>query len=503
MKILLALDSRPGNAAAIGLLDPHTGRWDRFQVVEVAEPFKRKGYRGAALVGDQLYVVNSAALYQLALDRDHRDGPLVRPVRTLRRPEWALGQRSAGDLHHVHHSATRERLFVASSFLDAVDEVTLDLRFVRRHYLWDVSPAIAAEALRRNPYAVDLVHCNHICEHDGRLYVTCGNWNRTRMGKVICFDTGEVVLDGLQFPHDGFVHDGDFYLSETEAQRVLVYRGFSGDLRGRPGPDRVLPVTIDTPGWEGSFQWVRGIAVTKQHIIAGVTQWRDDAFDEPQIPPRLAFFDRASGEHRGDLFLPEVEGFATPSLFSVHIIEDERPESFDLDAWRAGAPPPRTGGTAPARVVESLPLAFTDESGELSAEWSYAAAPAGQWWVSPADEGGVVVTSSMNADDKFYLRTGRDQFDVPPARPDVWTLAPGRPHELHARATEYEGNIQVKLWVFEYCGGRRAGHHVEKLKGGTGVVRFQIAPDTTSVRIGLRFSGAGRVALAPLRLLAR
>src|SRR5688572_15341041 len=103
MKILLALDSRPANAAAVGLLDPHVGRWDRFQIVDIEEPFKRRGYRGAAVVGDQLYVVNSAALYQLALDTSDRGGPLVRPVRSLARPEWALGQRSAADLHHVHH----------------------------------------------------------------------------------------------------------------------------------------------------------------------------------------------------------------------------------------------------------------------------------------------------------------------------------------------------------------------------------------------------------------
>ena len=63
MKLLLALDSRPSNRAAIGILDPHTANWERFEIVDVAEQIKRKGFRGATVIDDRLYVLSSAVLY--------------------------------------------------------------------------------------------------------------------------------------------------------------------------------------------------------------------------------------------------------------------------------------------------------------------------------------------------------------------------------------------------------------------------------------------------------
>ena len=74
MKLLLALDSRPCNRAALGILDLHTASWERFDVLPISEPFLRRGFRGATLVEDRLYVLNSAALY---IYRVHRLSPKI------------------------------------------------------------------------------------------------------------------------------------------------------------------------------------------------------------------------------------------------------------------------------------------------------------------------------------------------------------------------------------------------------------------------------------------
>lgn len=345
MRLLLAVDSRPSNQAAIGILDPLTASWEHFEIAEIAEPFKRRGFRGALLVDDLLYVLSSAALY---LYRVNTTAGQVRYdlERTVRRPEWEIGARAAADLHHLHFSKDRGKLFVANSYMDAIDELTPEGDFVKHHYLWDISPAVAEAALERNPAATDLVHCNHITEHNGRIYLTCGNWNGTRTGKVICFDTGEVVLDGLNFPHDGFVHDGDFYISATGNSEVLIYDNV-GDMQmtGR-SPDHVLPVTIQQPTWENSFQWVRGIHVTEKHIVCGVTQWRNETSKQPQIPPRLAFFDRQTKAYQGELFLPSVEGFPSPSLFTLIPLPDDRADDFDFQLWQDRVPLPEVSQPA-------------------------------------------------------------------------------------------------------------------------------------------------------------
>ncbi len=352
MRLLLALDSRPSNQAAIGILDPHTASWERFDIKEIAEPFKRRGFRGCTLVDDRLYVLSSAAIYiyRANLKAGETQFELLR---TVRRPEWEVGERAAADLHHVHYSRKRGTLLVANSFMDAVDELTLDGDFIAHRYLWDFSPAVAEVAQQRNPTATDLVHINHISEYNGRIYLTLGNWNGTRIGKVICYDTGEVVLENVHFPHDGFVHDGDFYISATGNSEILIYENVGEfNLLGRQ-PDHVLPVQIRQQPWENSFQWVRGIHVTDEHILCGVTQWRNETIDQPQIPPRLVCYDRRTKQFQGELFLPMIEDFPSPSIFSLIPLPDERELSLDFSLWERQAPQPE---------LASLPLPSIDNS---------------------------------------------------------------------------------------------------------------------------------------------
>ena len=137
---------------------PHEGVWERFQIIDVAEPFIRRGFRGMTVRGKQIYVVNSAALYYFELNLDQVTEPVVHWRKTVRRPEWELGERAAADLHHVLYSAEQNVLFVANSFMDSVDKLSLNGELLKRHYFWDISAEITDLALRRVPGVPDLVH---------------------------------------------------------------------------------------------------------------------------------------------------------------------------------------------------------------------------------------------------------------------------------------------------------------------------------------------------------
>ncbi len=376
MRLLLALDSRPSNQAAIGILDPHAADWEHFEIMPIAEPFKRRGFRGCTLVGDRLYVLSSAALYIYRAEVAAGTSQFEL-LHTTRRPEWEVGERAAADLHHLHYSPHRDRLFIANSFMDSVDELTPEGEFIAHHYLWDISPAVAEVARQRNPDATDLVHVNHITEHDGRIYLTCGNWNGTRTGKVICFDTGEIVLEDVSFPHDGFVHGGDFYISATGASEVLIYENAGNmDLLARR-PDHILPVEIRQKEWENSFQWVRGIHVSGDYMLCGVTQWRNETADQPQIPPRLVCFDRHSKQFQGELFLPSVEEFPSPSIFTLLPLPDERDVQFDFRNWERQVPRPRQPADSTFKVfpnerstlAASIPSRESGGSGIWPGNW--------------------------------------------------------------------------------------------------------------------------------------
>ena len=345
MKLLTALDSRWANKAAVGLLDPHSGSWSSFEIVDLPEQFNRRGFRGMSVVDNQtIYVVNSAALYRLRLNVSDETKPLATVEQSIRRPEWEVGQRAGADLHHVLYVPARDVLLVANSAMDSVDEVSPEGKLLRRRYLWDLSSEIAELARERNPDASvhDLTHLNHITTHGDYTYLTAGNLNGTRVGCMIRLETGEIVLDGLHFPHDGVVLDGDLYVSNSGTSTVHVWRDVGNmDLRGRP-PDEIVPIQIQQDAWSKSFQWVRGVARSHEHLVVGVTQWRISESESPQIPPRLVFFKSDGLTFEGEIFLPQVEGFPSPCIYSIHAIDDDRDEQIPAAIWERAllAPPP-------------------------------------------------------------------------------------------------------------------------------------------------------------------
>jgi hypothetical protein len=74
--------------------------------------------------------------------------------------------------------------------------------------------------------------------------------------------------------------------------------------------------------FRGSGQWVRGIALTARYLVVGVTQFHSATPERPQIPPRLVFYERPGLSFAGEIFLPAVDGFPAPCIYTLHVLDD-------------------------------------------------------------------------------------------------------------------------------------------------------------------------------------
>ena len=478
MRLLLALDSIPTNQAGIGILDVQSARWEHVSVVPIDEPFGRRGFRGAHVHGDTLYAVNSAAVYRIGIRRDPAWSFPVEAVH--RRPEWELGKRAAADLHDVVFSPARDRLFVANSFMDAVDELSVDGGLVKRHYLWDLCPQIAELALRRDADAVDLVHVNHLTECDGQLVLTLGNRNGTRTGAVMTFDGGNMLVTDLPFPHDGVFAHGKYYVSLSGSNELAVYDAATPAALNDATPSRRIAIEIRQPQWADSFQWVRGIAVTDSYVICGVTQWRKSAPGRAQIPPRLVILRREDLSVVGDLFLPAIDGFPSPAMFTVHVLDGHDDELSDA-AWPVpSAPVPRP----PARSRAMSVAAFVVPKGE------------GRTSAGTAD-GGLEVEVAVA--DKFYAKCSRGAFTAPPATSALSAEELARGATTEVRCT-LEAGLTAHLWAIYYDATSRIGHDCHRLHDGRNALAHEVPAGAVSCRLAIRFDGTGRGVVSPLQI---
>ncbi|NIN48498.1 MAG: hypothetical protein GTN62_00035 [Gemmatimonadales bacterium] len=258
--------------------------------------------------------------------------------------------------------------------------------------------------------------------------------------------------------------------------------------------------------WLGSFQWVRGIAVSERHIIAGVTQWRKDAPQRPQMPPRLVFYDRATKRFEGDLFLPPVEGFPMACIFTIHVIAPGAGETLDPSRWSSGAPeaqlPEAAGQTAapPRLPAPCLHFHSSADRTALSSTWSYPPGPRRRIRVLP--EGSLWIDVDLNEEEHFYVRTGSGPFSAPPDDPIPLGLQPGRTYEVSVFCNRVRGEPHLQLWLIQYGKRDRLCHEVRTLTWGHNRLPFTCDPRLHAVCLAFRVAGRGVAHLAPVDLSA-
>ncbi len=309
------------------------------------EPFcvPEKGFTGAAWSGapgsSVLFVCGSSAVYQ------------VDPRKWSVTNTWH--QRCMNDLHHV--AVTDDRVYIVNTGLESIDVFTRDGVFLGSHALhpgwlssarqdgfspdravlpdlldarWPPAPrAECASAIEATPVDYytphtsaiaqpfskrkvrDYVHPNHVVVHGSQILVT-----RFLDRAIDDVTTFRRVIEGTPgLPHDGLV-DGDRFWITCVNGLVIAYAIEHGRVTGR----EVERFDVFATGHTG---WCRGLAVTRDHVVVGLTairrmpryRWCDRPFEETETS--VLAMDRRTGRLVSRV---EIEGGGRqPKIFSV------------------------------------------------------------------------------------------------------------------------------------------------------------------------------------------
>lgn len=298
-----------------------------------------KGFTGATWVGaprhSDLVVCGFNALYRFS-------GPQLEHTGTLHQP-------CMNDLHHV--ACDGERLWVANSGLDSIDVYSVLGKYLggyRTQPDWIVAERIANRVPSRSAWASltdpgwkgdppsftpevptghyyeasdatvphhkrvvrDFVHPNHIALVGAQVLVT-------RLQDRAVIDVAAlrpVITDAPGHPHDG-ERDGDLFWITCVDGVVAGYAVEGERVTGRLV--RQLNIFEST----GHTGWCRGLLVTAEHFIVGLTEirrtpryrWSDSAFEETETS--ILCIEKRTGRLQARVLLAERERH--PKVFDV------------------------------------------------------------------------------------------------------------------------------------------------------------------------------------------
>lgn len=314
--ILLSLFSQKDNTSGIAVYDLDGSIAKYVQLVDFSNlPGRMHHVRGITALENHVYVVTPWSLL-IYRSSNKSNGPGLMHKKTIIRPEWLLGERSQGNLHAVYVSKTRKRIYVSFNSQGAIDTFDLSGNFLERRYLWEIAPNIFPLPLKipeKGIFISGLV--SHIFENSqyGLMFIT-SLINGEKKGALIDYDSGNVILDGLSFPHGGHLLKKHLYLCERDDGIAHSYSWPIGDKKPILPFKSYHPV-VDESRWPDSIQKLRGIIANERSLICGVCHY--GKIKKTQIPPRLVEFDLRSGEQIAEHFLPSFHGLLDPQAYAI------------------------------------------------------------------------------------------------------------------------------------------------------------------------------------------
>jgi len=218
-------------------------------------------FQSGTLIGDTLYActITEVLIYRV---------PEFRSVGYISLPCF-------NDLHHVAPT-TNGSLFVVSTGLDMVVEITLDGRVLREWSVLADEPAWARfsrevdyrKVATTKPHRA---HPNYVFELDGELWVT-----RFNQRDVISLDDpGRRIELGGETPHDGLLYGENIYFTAVDGKIMIVNRR---TLR----VEHVVDLReIQDKGYLVLPAWCRGLyVVDERRVWVGFTRIRTTKFRE-------------------------------------------------------------------------------------------------------------------------------------------------------------------------------------------------------------------------------
>lgn len=314
MKFLLPVDSRVNNTQGFVILDTENHSLSEYPLHEELG-FNRSGFRGGCIVDNVIYVCNSFSVkaYHMA---DNAAGCSFTLLWQLQLPEWLMGRAANADLHTVWFDRDNHVLLVANSYMDSLDMISMDGRFLQRKFLWEMSDSVLQLVVRRDAAAPDLCHFNHIAQAFGETFLTLGNLNATGKGAVLHKESGKLVIDDLKRPHDGVFWNNEFWITETSAYRLRVYSGINSAEDFEGADFRIIDLSHIVR--DNNKFWCRGLYITSDKVYLGCSQFQDRKTDNPDMPPsHILEIDKSSGVITNRFDIPGSQLISRPVLFSL------------------------------------------------------------------------------------------------------------------------------------------------------------------------------------------
>lgn len=229
---------------ALFQVDPHG-----FGVVDIWHQPCMNDLHHVAVTPDRVHVVNTGLE---AIDMFTRDG-LFLGSHALH-PGWLSAQRQAG----LSPSRQDWNLLRDARFPPQLGELCHD-EPLGNYY---TSRATSAQLAFSRRKLRDYVHPNHVAIHASQILVT--RFLDRAVDDVSSFD--RVIDDTPGLPHDGIVHEDRFWLTCVNGL-VIAYAIEHGRVTGR----EVERIDVFEAGYAG---WCRGLYVTHEYIVVGLTEIR-------------------------------------------------------------------------------------------------------------------------------------------------------------------------------------------------------------------------------------
>lgn len=402
------------------------------------------------------------------------------------------------------YSQSRDRLLVANSFMDAIDEVSLDGEWLGRRYLWDISPDVMSCSANRDRFAPDLVHVNFIEERDSQHLATLCNINGTKEGAIVSLETGAILQRGLSLPHDGCFHEDAFYVTNTGSSELLIYDAPTDAPELDMMQAAIVPIEVTNPEWDAGSQWVRGVCVSDKFILVGVTQFRGETA-EPEAclaPPRLVVFDRKTKEQLGEIFLPTMSGFTNPCIYSIFLLGDLAQEEIDFPRWSA-SPDSYQPSIAEELSLPDSNFAETAMQPHLSANWQWSRGVDFVKLFQVGDGIQLDLAFESSAQRTFLVSgAGTGKLTQPADNARSYALPSNAEVTVEVWVPKLTPYARVGLYFVEYDLECRVDTSKFRLREGKNELRLKTKEHVDSFRIAFRLAGSGAVAIDRVQVCA-
>ena len=247
MNFIIPVENLEDNLGGVILYDPekneilkqyvHTKKW------------KRVGWRGGILYRNYLIATDWNEIHYFDIHR-------WKYIRSF-------SKKTFNDLHYLF--IWKNNLYVVNTGIDAIEVFVNPVKpkLKKIHFIFNQNPIFQKREIDLNKSYNEMYKLKHSCHPNCILVTKYGNFvtcfedhtRRLKSGNIIDIKTGNLIISGFNC-HDGILYDGNYYLSSTRENSILVVRDFKEKIER----DK-FPLIINETIKIGKKGWWRGMVI--------------------------------------------------------------------------------------------------------------------------------------------------------------------------------------------------------------------------------------------------